>query len=74
MSRAIQLFRSNLLRNCNNKSNINKTFINEYSRRATNILRNRYVHRNKDGSYKEYNETITLIPERYKDQGMGIFS
>ena len=70
MSRSIQLFNFNLLRNFNNKNSINKIFVNEYSRASGNILRNRYVHRNKNGSFKEYNESITIIPEKYKNQGI----
>ncbi len=38
-------------------------------RNLRDILADRYSHRNKDGSYKRYNETITLVPEKYKNQG-----
>ncbi len=41
-----------------------------YSRNSQNILRNRYWYRNKDGQYKEYNESITVIPEEFKEQGI----
>ena len=40
-----------------------------YSTRSKNVLRNRYPFRNKDGSFKEYNETITIVPKEYEEQG-----
>ena len=45
----------------------NRSWIRLYS--VKNILRNRYRHRNKDGSFKDYNESITLLPEEFKHQG-----
>lgn len=41
-----------------------------YSKRVKNILRNRYPHRNSDGSYIEYNESITIIPKEFEKQGL----
>jgi hypothetical protein len=48
---------------------INQTS-NYSSRGVRNILRNRYDYRNKDGSFKEYNESITLIPKEFEHQGI----
>ena len=42
---------------------------NSYARKNNAILQGRYWYREKDGRYKEYNESITLIPEEFKDQG-----
>ncbi len=53
------------IRNCFNKS----LSTARYSNKTRNIIRNRYYYRNKDGSYKEYNESITVLPEEFKDQG-----
>lgn len=41
-----------------------------YSRNVKHILRNRYPHRNMDGTYKEYNETITIVPKEFEKQGI----
>ena len=41
-----------------------------YSKKPNNILRDRYWDRNRDGSYKEYNESITVLPEEFKEQGL----
>ena len=54
---------------------LDKSFLNlmpfnvSYSNQSKNILRNRYQHRNKDGSFKEYNESITILPKEYEEQG-----
>ena len=40
-----------------------------YSRKSNNILRNRYWYRNPDGQFKEYNESITVLPDEFKEQG-----
>jgi hypothetical protein len=48
----------------------NLTILAHYSRNSQDILRNRYSHRNKDGSFKEYNETVTIIPKEYEEQGL----
>lgn len=46
----------------------NSTQVCAYSRNSKNIMRNRYWYRNQDGSYKEYNESITVLPDEFKDQ------
>lgn len=50
----------------------NLTMLAQYSRNSQDILRNRYPHRNKDGSFKEYNETVTIVPKEYEEQGLCI--
>ncbi len=41
-----------------------------YSRKVGNgILRSKYWARNQDGTYKDYNESITILPEEFADQG-----
>lgn len=45
--------------------NVRSVLSKAYSTRSKNILRNRYPHRNKDGTYKEYNESITVLPEEF---------
>ncbi|CAF0802913.1 unnamed protein product [Brachionus calyciflorus] len=42
--------------------------IAEYSSKTKNILRNRYSYRNKDGTYKEFNESITIVPKELEQQ------
>lgn len=59
--------RSGLMPKCLNTACLNQT--QAYSKRSKNILRSRYWARNKDGTNKEYNESITLIPDEFKDQG-----
>ena len=49
---------------------LNQIYMAEYSKRSKDILRNRYVHRNKDGSFKEFNETVTILPKEYEEQGL----
>jgi hypothetical protein len=49
---------------------LNQTLTAQYSKVTKDILRNRYPHRNKDGSFKEYNEAITILPKEYEDQGL----
>ena len=44
-----------------------------YSRGVRNILRNRYPFRNADGTYKEYNESITVVPKEFEKQGFFVF-
>ena len=39
-----------------------------YSSRSRNILRNRYNYRNKDGTFKEYNESIQVLPKEFEEQ------
>jgi hypothetical protein len=43
---------------------------NYSTRGVRNILRNRYSYRNNDGSFKEYNESVTLIPKEFEHQGI----
>lgn len=45
-----------------------KTLVNSYGTRSKNILRNRYEYRNKDGSYKEFNESIQVLPKEFETQ------
>lgn len=59
--------RSGLMSKCLNTPGYNQ--VKCYSNKSKNILRSRYWARNKDGTNKEYNESITLIPEEFKDQG-----
>ena len=41
-----------------------------YSRKAgSGILRGKYWARNQDGTYKDYNESITILPEEFAEQG-----
>lgn len=49
----------------------NTSIINvcSYSRKSNNILRNKYWYRNPDGQYKEFNESITVLPDEFKEQG-----
>lgn len=47
---------------------VNRVLSAAYSTRGKNILRNRYPHRNKDGTYKEFNESITVVPEEFAQQ------
>jgi hypothetical protein len=35
-----------------------------------NILRNRYRYRNKDGSFRVFNETVDIVPEEFQAQGL----
>ena len=44
--------------------------VDTYSRRGSNILRGKYWFRNLDGTYKEHNESITVLPEEFADQGL----
>lgn len=44
--------------------------VDSYSRRGSNILRGKYWFRNPDGTYKEHNESITVLPEEFADQGL----
>jgi hypothetical protein len=48
---------------------VNQSYLNYSTRGVRNILRNRYNYRNQDGSFKEYNESITLIPKEFEHQG-----
>lgn len=47
-------------------------FVRNYAKRVKNILRNKYPHRNPDGSYIEYNESVTIIPKEFEKQGLRI--
>ena len=38
-----------------------------------NITRNKYWDRNPDGTYKEFNESITVLPKEFADQGLIYF-
>ena len=40
-----------------------------YSKRSSNILRGKYWFRNQDGTYKEHDESVTVLPEEFADQG-----
>lgn len=40
-----------------------------YSGRVKNILRNRYPYRNDDGTFKEFNESVTIVPKEFEQQG-----
>jgi hypothetical protein len=51
------------------KTALSATQINHYATRPRNILRNRYNYRNKDGTFKEYNEAITILPKEFEQQG-----
>ena len=45
----------------------------QFYKQTKNILRNRYQHREKDGKYKVFNETITILPKEYEAQGTFIY-
>lgn len=47
--------------------------IRAYSKRVRNILRGKYPFRRKDGTYEEYNETVTIIPKEFEKQGTIFF-
>ncbi len=51
-------------------TSLNQTLTAQYSKATKDILRNRYPYRNQDGSFKEYNEAITILPKEYEDQGL----
>lgn len=44
--------------------------VDSYSRRGSNILRGKYWFRNPDGTYKEHDESVTVLPEEFADQGL----
>jgi hypothetical protein len=37
---------------------------------AKNILRGKYVKKNRDGTPIEYNESITFVPQEFENQGI----
>jgi hypothetical protein len=51
------------------KQLINVVQVKTYAARSRNILRNRYNYRNSDGTYKEYNESIQIIPKELEKHG-----
>ena len=55
------LSRSNIL--------LNKIDAKFYTRQGNNITRGRYWNRDKEGKYKEFDESITLLPDEFKGQG-----
>ncbi|RNA15230.1 28S ribosomal mitochondrial [Brachionus plicatilis] len=48
--------------------NVRSVLAAAYSTRSKNILRQRYQHRNKDGTFKEFNESITVVPKEFEQQ------
>ena len=49
---------------------INLQLTRGYAKGVKNILRNKYAHRNPDGTYMEYNESITIVPKEFEKQGI----
>lgn len=48
--------------------NVKNVIAAKYSTRGKNILRNKYPHKNSDGTFKEYNESITVLPKEFEQQ------
>lgn len=49
---------------------INLQLTRGYAKGVKNILRNKYPYRNQDGTYMEYNESITIVPKEFEKQGI----